>query len=408
MGNKLKPLILTISFLSFAVSSPAQWINMNAPVPWPIVSLGIEGGDLFAGSFYGRLIRSKNAGVTWKSIDSGLALPRIAAFAVKGSELFAASLGGGILISSDTGESWTNADSTLPNKTVHCMMVMGDTLYVGTDLGIFYTVDNGITWIDANGGTISYAIAALACRGATILAGGFHEVLLSTNNGSSWTRPDSNVITNSFPMAFLVSGGDVFCTTFMRGVFRSSDNGWTWTRTDSGITCDVTVSIVEANGSLFVGTHVGGVCRSTDRGESWFPINDGLSQLPYAFSLAVLDSFLIAATDSGVYRRPLSETTASIRSNASGLAPMGFKLAQNFPNPFNPTTTIVYELPTSSYVRLSVYDILGRVAAVLVNEKEAGGLYSVRFDASGLASGVYMYQLRAGASSQTRAMILLK
>ena len=84
------------------------------------------------------------------------------------------------------------------------------------------------------------------------------------------------------------------------------------------------------------------------------------------------------------------------------------QLAQNYPNPFNPATVVGYQLPVASNVRLVVYDILGREVAVLVNEREGPGSYEARFDATGLASGVYLYRLTAGTFVQTRSMILVR
>ncbi len=88
--------------------------------------------------------------------------------------------------------------------------------------------------------------------------------------------------------------------------------------------------------------------------------------------------------------------------------PAQFALEQNYPNPFNPSTTIKFGLPTASQVTLSVYDILGREVSVLVNEKKAAGSYKVRFDASGLASGMYLCWLKAENFVQTRKLLLLK
>jgi plastocyanin len=88
--------------------------------------------------------------------------------------------------------------------------------------------------------------------------------------------------------------------------------------------------------------------------------------------------------------------------------PASFQLLQNYPNPSNPSTTIKYELPKASQVSLTVYDILGRVVSVLVNEKKEAGVYEVKFDASGLSSGVYFYRLIAGSNVQTRKLMLLR
>jgi endo-1,4-beta-xylanase len=91
-----------------------------------------------------------------------------------------------------------------------------------------------------------------------------------------------------------------------------------------------------------------------------------------------------------------------------GSNPKTFALSQNYPNPFNPTTVVSYRLPVASSVRLAVYDLLGREAAMLVNERKASGTYTVTFDASGLASGVYFCRLSAGDFVETKALLLMK
>jgi hypothetical protein len=86
----------------------------------------------------------------------------------------------------------------------------------------------------------------------------------------------------------------------------------------------------------------------------------------------------------------------------------GFQLYQNYPNPFNPTTVISFQVPVVSMVRLAVYDLLGREIATLVNEKKSPGSYSVRFDGSGLTSGVYLYRLQSDLFVQTRKLVVLR
>jgi photosystem II stability/assembly factor-like uncharacterized protein len=88
--------------------------------------------------------------------------------------------------------------------------------------------------------------------------------------------------------------------------------------------------------------------------------------------------------------------------------PVEFYLEQNYPNPFNPVTTIKYQIPESEKVTLNVYDVLGNEIARLVNEEKPAGSYEVEFDASGLTSGIYFYQLRTGNFVETKKMILMK
>ena len=91
-----------------------------------------------------------------------------------------------------------------------------------------------------------------------------------------------------------------------------------------------------------------------------------------------------------------------------GQIPEEYALYQNFPNPFNPTTAISYQLPGVSHVKLVVIDMLGREVSVLVNDVRYGGVHELRFDGSTLASGVYFYQLQAGDFVATKRLILLK
>ena len=104
-----------------------------------------------------------------------------------------------------------------------------------------------------------------------------------------------------------------------------------------------------------------------------------------------------------------------VGGNPVDTAPAVFRLDQNYPNPFNPTTEIGFHVPAgqaggagSPHVTLIVYDMLGREVAVLVDERKAPGSYSVEFNASRFASGVYLYRLSAGSFVQTRKMILAR
>ncbi len=91
--------------------------------------------------------------------------------------------------------------------------------------------------------------------------------------------------------------------------------------------------------------------------------------------------------------------------------PEEFQLYQNYPNPFNPTTTISFQIPNhkpQSLITLKIFDLLGREAATLVNEEMKPGSYEQVFDASGLASGVYLYRLDAGGFVQAKKLLLLR
>jgi len=88
--------------------------------------------------------------------------------------------------------------------------------------------------------------------------------------------------------------------------------------------------------------------------------------------------------------------------------PLATDLSPNYPNPFNPSTTIRYSLSHGTNVAVEVFDILGRRVTVLKDEYQSAGVYEVRFDARGLASGVYLVRLKAGNFMKVQKMSLIK
>jgi 5-hydroxyisourate hydrolase-like protein (transthyretin family) len=85
-----------------------------------------------------------------------------------------------------------------------------------------------------------------------------------------------------------------------------------------------------------------------------------------------------------------------------------YTLSQNYPNPFNPTTNLEFGISDLGFVSLKIYDMLGKEVKTLVNETKPAGRYTVTFDGSNLASGIYYYQIKAGDFIQTKRMMLIK
>ncbi|MBK7631231.1 MAG: SBBP repeat-containing protein [Ignavibacteriales bacterium] len=103
-----------------------------------------------------------------------------------------------------------------------------------------------------------------------------------------------------------------------------------------------------------------------------------------------------------------NQVTGTADDQGSLFTPDSYNLAQNYPNPFNPSTKISWQSPVGSHQTLKIYDILGNEVATLINEYREAGRYEVTFDASKLASGMYLYRLQAGSFVETKKMLLLK
>jgi hypothetical protein len=219
----------------------------------------------------------------------------------------------------------------------------------------------------------------------------------------------NNGLTDTTVYALVAKGAYLFAGTATGGIFRSSNNGTDWTAVNNGLGIYTQVMTFGLSGTnLFAGSYGGHVFLSTNDGATWTNVGTGLPAYLTTDALALSGPYLLAGVaGAGVWRRPLSEMITSVEHETSE-SPREFLLLQNYPNPFNPNTTIKYALPKASQVRLSVYDMLGRQVSVLVNEKRDPGVHEVKFDGSGLSSGVYLYRLRAGDFVQTRKLLLLK
>ena len=134
----------------------------------------------------------------------------------------------------------------------------------------------------------------------------------------------------------------------------------------------------------------------------------------------MLDTFWFDNTDlcepiDGVFQLWLQGISDVRRTGCTNVAteeaaeiPAAFALEANYPNPFNPTTRIRYALPQRAPVRLSVYDVQGRLVTVLVEAEQATGWHEVAFESGALPSGVYFYELEAGVFRAVRQMLLLR
>ena len=109
-----------------------------------------------------------------------------------------------------------------------------------------------------------------------------------------------------------------------------------------------------------------------------------------------------------LYRDIYSYSFPTMVEQKSPIVVSSTQLEKNYPNPFNPTTTIHYQIANAGVVNLKVYDVLGKEIATLVNEKKDVGKYSINFNASHLPAGIYFYRLQSGEFVETKKMVLLK
>ncbi len=172
--------------------------------------------------------------------------------------------------------------------------------------------------------------------------------------------------------------------------------------------CVVADPTQQANDIIYIGSDLG-VFVTTDSGVHWFKYSENLPSVPYVNDIEYdpYSNKIVAATyGRGVFIADPVAPLTSVSDNDK--IPEKFELSQNYPNPFNPTTKIKYQIPESGFVSLKVYDALGKEVATLVKKSLAKGNYEVNFNAKSLASGIYIYTLKANNYSESKKMLLMK
>jgi hypothetical protein len=361
--------------------------------------------------------RSTDGGVSWGAdtrLTNNPAISGGPSVSVSGAVVYVAwhdSRNGGNEIyykrSTDGGSSW-ETDTRLTNDPANSIWpsvsVFGQAVHVvwfdsrnGAHPEIYYkrSTDGGISWGADTRLTNDPAISAYPCisvSGQVVHVVWYDErdsnyeiyYKRSTDGGVNWgaeTRLTNSTYLSQNP-SVSASGQAVHVVWFelLGGNYevyykRSTDGGVSW-EADTRLTNDPAYStgcIVSVSGAV---VHV-----------VWTDLRDGNSEI--------------------YYKRNPSGNPVGI-TNINSDIPKEFSLHQNYPNPFNPSTNIKFDIPKSSFVRISVYDISGKEISVLVNTQLLPGSYQADWNASNYSSGVYYYTLTAGHYYETKKMILIK
>ena len=291
------------------------------------------------------------------------------------------------------------------------MTVRGSSIFAGCSSplsGIYKTTNNGDNWFVTDTSLFSnvYCFANLGQYLFVAATGGIYR---TSNEGVNWIHLSSE-LDAGFTTCMVVSGNKIFASgsfgSANGGLYVSNDFGINWVKLQNQIDC---VSIY--NNTIF--SAFGSVVNvSTNNGLNWINWSEGNNGSTNSIFIFNEMAFLGGCTVCGppsipvLWRRPLSELTKIMKSVNN--IPDKFSLLQNYPNPFNPSTNIRYDIPKNGFVKLVVFDILGREIETLVNEKQNAGTYEVTFNGSNLSSGIYFYTLSAGDYKETKKLVLLK
>ena len=365
-------------------------------------------GDLFAGTAEGGIYRSTDQGQDWVSINNGIGVMNVTAVVVdKANIVFAGTMGAaGIYRSAENGDQWYRSNTGLADSNVIAMAIDSTgTMFTSTQSGLFKSSDGGSSWQLANNGLTSRVFALGFKASGNQYAATGSGVYCSQNSGESWSAC-SKGLPNDAVISVSCSENKLFAGTANSGIYCSTDSGANWFASNTGLLAKSIQSIsVNSIKRIFIGSKEG-IFLSTDSGITWASLNQGLTYSDVRSIVFDRAGYAYAATyGGGVFKT--TETTTSVNEHSITI-PKPFLLMQNFPNPFNPSTVIQYQLPINVFVTLKIYDVLGREVKTLINEHQSAGIHNITFDASNLASGIYFYRLQAGVYNDIKKLLLLK
>lgn len=352
-----------------STNNGSDWNNIGATLPnRSVISIATSGEKMFTGTG-GFIFSTTNGGATWDTINNGLEeqYPWLLSLMplLHDTLLFAANAASGLYKSSNDGAEWKRIDSGWGNNSILTLAVLDSLLYVGVANAIYKTTDKGSNWEELAKGITFDGIRSLVLRDSIVIFGTKAGVHYSTNHGSNWYGGSNPELINCWVNALAMTGQHVFAGTD-QGIYYSNNYS------------------------------------------SWSNVSLGLPQNCSIQSLLIYGNYILAGTvHDGIWRRPLSEVLTSLH-DAPFAVPMDFSLGQNFPNPFNPATTIEYTIPAKGFVSLSVSDILGRNIKTLIYEQQEAGKYRVSFNSMNVSSGIYFYSLTWRDQTLVKKCILQK
>jgi choice-of-anchor A domain-containing protein/uncharacterized repeat protein (TIGR01451 family)/TQXA domain-containing protein len=365
-------------------------------------------GNLIAGTFGGKIYRSVDEGLNWTVINEGMNVGYIWAIQVNSvGDIFVATERG-IYKSVDNGATWNMF--ALQNTDVRALLLDEATnaIYAGVwGGGIYKSIDNGVNWVQKNNGIIFTAVNTLAKNNiGDIFAGTFGGgIYKSSDAAENWNQ--LNLGYDHVWSIGINSANEIFVATYGNGLYYSGDNGVTFVR-QNAVNAEYIYAITIDGNKVFASAWNGGIYQYQSSVEvSWTQ----LGMVGFGISSMMVDKnvLYVGTADGKLYRN----TNAVTSINEIGGINYSFSLEQNYPNPFNPSTIIKYSIAEPTVVRLTVFDILGREVATLVNTNQNAGRYQVIWNATDnfgrkISSGIYFYTIEAGKFTKTNKMILIK
>lgn len=399
----------------FAISIPAHadWQAQTSGVTDNLNSVFfVDENTGWAVGVGGRIITTTNGGSLWAQQVSNTASSLNSVFFTSALTGYAAGAAGVICKTTNGGASWQSSNVTGVAVITEISFANVSTGYLcGSNTGgdgiAAVTTNAGSTWqvviVTAVGLNCLYAV-----NGTTAYTAGISGLVFrTTNGGANWvqqTTPSTNFVSS---IVFPDPSNGYFTTLgITEQVYRSTNSGSNWTEVTSPGNTSGLNSLFALDPSTLYGVGTAGtIRRTTNSGSTW-------ETQPSPVSVFFNSIFMVNSNVGYI----VGNTGTILKTVNGGIGiqqistnvPAGYRLEQNYPNPFNPVTNIEFSIPKSGHVKLSVFDINGKLVTILADQNLSLGTYNADFDAAYLSTGVYFYTLETNSFIQTKRMILVK
>ncbi|MBI5058863.1 T9SS type A sorting domain-containing protein [candidate division KSB1 bacterium] len=384
------------------------WTEQTSPTTFPLNDIRFWDESIGWIAADAGVLRTTNGGQNWTLVPTSDDCEAV--YFVSATEGWACGNDGMMLHSTNGGVSWTSQTSGAPDKLRDVWFADNQNGWAaGRDGILIHTTNGGATWSPQSSPATDdlRGIHMLDSQSGWIV-GSRGLILFTSDGGANWETqlsvPDGEE--DEFEAVFALDSERAWVTGGQGRVYHTLDGGLSWTPQTSGTTVAL-MDIQAADPNMVWLCGAGGFLANTDDGgEMWH------AQLPPAVATFNSVFFVNAQTgylvtgDGRIFKRSITLNPAPGERHAAH--PGAPALAANYPNPFNPVTTIAFTLPAAGHVSLRVFDVIGREVATPVDGLLAAGAHQIPFSGSDLPSGVYFYQLTAAGSMQTRKMTLLK
>ncbi len=358
------------------------------------------------------LFRTTNGGTTWTNLP---ARPVATLYGVSAVDHLRAWAIGSTAVyrTTDGGSTWTTTFLTIPGGgRLYALTMLSPTVgwLSGAGGTLYKTTNGGDNWTLVTTGT-PRILRALHFRdeGHGWAVGDGGTVASTSDSGASWSVHTFTDTLAFNGVAFADSLTGVLVGRYGR-VYRTTNGGALWIIQSMPTRSHLNAVAFHGRDTGWIAGDNGTILRTIDGANSWTAMISGSMVNLRCFTPADGKSPWTAGGHGMALRA--TSTPTGIGAGALSGEPSTFTLAQNFPNPFNPSTSIAYAVPVGAHgpgmVDLTVYDLLGRTVATLVHQRQEPGAHVVRFHGSGYASGMYIYRLTVDGTAIARTMLLMK